>query len=202
MAAPRKDIDRVRLGVDYRANVKSLRTMGKEYGIAASRISQIATEEGWIRDLAVKIKEKVKRKLNTSMLNAQDEQRLVSTEHEVIEANAEMQAQIILGQRTDIVRYRNLAKKMLAELEATTENPEVFEKLREMMEAPDVRGIDKLNEIYNRVIGLSQRIDGLKKLTETLKVLIGLERQVFGINTGDGDSGPSEGKWTVEFTKA
>jgi len=192
MAAPRKDVDRIKLGVDYRANVKSLRTLGKEYGLAASRISQIAVEEGWERDLAQKIKEKAKVKLNKAILNAEDEQRSVSTEKEVVEANAEMQTQIILGQRSLIVRYREMIKKMLLELEETTGQPEEFASLGELMAAPDERGVDKLNEIYRKVISLPQRIDGLKKLAETLKILIALERQAFGVDDGPDNSGKDD----------
>lgn len=186
MAAPRKDVDRIRLGVDYRAGVKSLRAMGEEYGLSASRITQIATEEGWERDLSAKIKEKVKVKLNKAILNktilnAEDEKRLVSTETEVVEANAEMQTNIILTHRSDIVRYRKLAQRMLKEMELASENPEEFERLGEMMRAPDEKGVDKLNDVYRKVISLPQRIDGLKKLAETLKILIALEREAFGI---------------------
>lgn len=182
MAAPKKNIDRVRLGVDYRAGVKSLRTMGKEYGLSASRISQLAAEEGWERDLSIKIREKVKVKLNKSILNSEGEQCLVSTEKEVVDANAEMQLNIILGERALIVRLRELVKLLLKELEETTGNPEEFVKLGELMEKPDTKGIDKLNEIYHRVIAMPQRVDSLKKLAEVLKTLIGLERQAFNID--------------------
>lgn len=77
---------------------------------------------------------------------------------------------------------------MLTELEAESNNPELFAEIAEILAAPDDRGQDRLNEAYRKAISLPQRIDGVKKLAETLKTLIGLERQAFGIaDNAEGD---------------
>ena len=171
---------------EYRAGVKSLRQIAQEFGCTSGRVAQVAKERGWTRNLSAKIKALADAKLSKSILSKELNTQKKAAEKEVVEANAEMQTQIILGQRGNIVRYRTLAIQMLRELEASTEFPEEFEKLAEMMAAPDEKGVDRLNEIYRKVISLPQRVDSLKKLAEVLKILIGLERQAFGIADGEG----------------
>ena len=58
-------------------------------------------------------------------------------------------------------------------------------KLGELMQSPDERGSDKLNELYRRVIALPSRLDGAKKAAETLRILVSLEREAFGMDKGD-----------------
>lgn len=195
MAAPKKDIDRVKLEIDYRAGVKSLRVLAKEYGISASRITQIADEEGWERDLTAKIKAKVSAKLNSSILNGKLNAAKKVTENEVVEANAEMQKGIILGHRTDISRHRSLSVTLLEELEVMTGDRELFTKLRELMDTPDSEGNsqvgDKLMDAFQKAVSHPGRVDSMKKLTDSLRVLIDLERKAFGID-GD-DKGKGDG---------
>lgn len=47
---------------------------------------------------------------------------------------------------------------------------------------PDSNGRDKLNELYNSIISLPERVKSAKALSETLKNLIGLERQAYGLD--------------------
>ena len=42
--------------------------------------------------------------------------------------------------------------------------------------------MDKLNEIYHKVISFGGRTDSMKKLSDTLKTLIDLERRVYKID--------------------
>ncbi|MEO6147532.1 MAG: hypothetical protein ABIT70_10925 [Sulfuriferula sp.] len=192
MAAKRKDIDREGLEIAYRAGVKSLRLLSKEFGLAASRITQIANEEGWERDLAAKIREKAAAKLNASLLNIDTERKQNKpAEKEVIEANAQAIVHIQLAHRRDIQRTRSLAMSLLSELEATTDNAKLFQELGEMLRSEDKQGNDRRNDLYSKVISLSGRVMNMKQLSDTLKTLVGLERQAFGMND-DGGSGTDE----------
>jgi hypothetical protein len=74
---------------------------------------------------------------------------------------------------------------MLNELEMTSDNQELFEKLGDfLIDTTDDAdtGQAKRLEAFNKAISMSSRIDSLKKLAETLKVLIALEREAFGLN--------------------
>ncbi|TPG76325.1 hypothetical protein [Pseudomonas arsenicoxydans] len=100
---------------------------------------------------------------------------------DTIRVCAEAMVQVKLSHRSNITRYRALISSLLLELEQQTGSGELFEKLAELMEKPDDKGVDRLNDMYRKVIALPSRIDSAKKLSETLKILISLEREAFDI---------------------
>lgn len=197
-------IDWLAVEMHYRAGIRTLESIGKEYGISKGRICQVATKEGWTRDLKAKIHARSEAKvarhaaleeLNKQALNDPTKQaRIRLVESEVVDANVDIEVNVRLSQRSDIGRGRTLFVKLLAELERETDNLELFSSLGELLDesGPDATGTwrkDKLNETYQKVISQGGRIDSAKKLTEMLERLIKLERQAFGIDDSDqGDS--------------
>lgn len=187
MARKRKEVDRDALALEYRAGMLSLRALGNKYGLAASRITQIAEEEGWVRDLSAKIQAKTESKLNRSLLNNNLNAEKRISERQEVDGVAQARTEIVVSHRNDIQRNRSLAMRLLEELEQTTDHNDLFRELGELLHAPDEKGNDRRNELYRKVIDMPARIDGVKKLAETLKTLIGLERQAFGLKDGDDD---------------
>lgn len=55
------------------------------------------------------------------------------------------------------------------------------------MSSPDDNGRDRLNELYQAIISMPERVKSMKALSETLKNLIGLERQAYSMDEGDKD---------------
>ena len=55
-----------------------------------------------------------------------------------------------------------------------------------MLLRPNENGIDRLNELYLKVVGIPSRVESIKKISETLKTLITLEREAYGLQTDDG----------------
>jgi hypothetical protein len=181
-------IDWESIEIAYRAGIRSLKNIGAEFGVSDAAIVKRAKRDEWERDLQAKIQAKAEAKVRAAQVRTEVSALTKVSEREVVEANATMQADLILAHRQDVQRYRRLCKSMLAQLEAETDNPELFEQIGELLADPDDKGTDKLNEAYRKAISLPQRIDGVKKLAETLKVLIGLERQAFGIaDNAEGD---------------
>ena len=133
---------------DYRAGVRSVYEIARTFGCAASSIRGHAAKHGWARDLAPRIAEATAQRI------AQDALALANptTERAIIEANAELQANIVRNHRRDISRLRTLSDSLVQELTAATSDP------------------------------LSARIDGTGKLANTLKTLIALERQAFTLD--------------------
>lgn len=179
---------------DYRAGVRSLEMIGQEYGVTKGRISQVAKAKGWSRDLNAKIKAKAEEKVAQSVLNETlnadlNAQRKVA-EDQVVEANAELIAQKLFGQRSDVTRYRGLINKLTDQLELQLDSPDLFERLAELMsEGAEDGAIDKLNEAYRKVISLPSKVDTAKKLAETLRILIELERKVLKLDSDSGSGG-------------
>ena len=176
-----RTIDWERIELDYRAGVKTLRQIAEENDVTHGAINKRAKRDGWERDLSAKIVAKAESLVSKAEVSKQVSIEALVTERAVIEANAQAIADVILSHRKDIQRNRSLAGKMLSELEAQTNDPELFEQLAELMAEPDQSGVDKLNILYRKVLSLPSRIDSAKKLAETMRVMVALEREAFGV---------------------
>jgi hypothetical protein len=193
MAAKRK-IDWESIESDWRIGVKSVLQIAFDYedrtGVSVSHtaINRHFKTLGVPRDLSAKVQAKAQAIVSASMVSANVSTETNPSDAQIINDAASIVAAVQLSHRQDVQRYRRLCKSMLSQLEAETDNPELFEQIGELLADPDDKGTDKLNEAYRKAISLPQRIDGVKKLAETLKVLIGLERQAFGIaDNAEGD---------------
>ena len=174
-------IDWEAVELHYRAGIRSLKDIGAEFGVSDAGIIKRAKRDDWERDLRAKIQAKAEAKVSASLVSAEVSVQTKVAERQLIEANAQAIADVILSHRKDIQRNRSLAGKMLSELEAQTNDPELFEQLAELMAEPDQSGVDKLNILYRKVLSLPSRIDSAKKLAETMRVMVALEREAFGV---------------------
>jgi len=196
---PKKRADWEAVEIDYRAGIMSFEEMAKKHGTTKGRISQVAKEKEWPRDLAAKIKAKADAKLNKLALNnSLNAERKTFRESEVVEAGANLRVNIEVSQRKDIGRSRTLVMSLLTELEESTNNIELFRDLGEMMRRPDSSGSDKLNDLYNKVISLGTRSTVMKSLADSLKTLVTLEREAYGIKT---DEGEDKGATVVQIVR-
>lgn len=193
-------IDWQKIEAEYRAGIRPLRAIAEDHHISEGAIRKRAKRDSWERDLSGKIKARADDLVRREEVRKASTQKLSPvTEKQAVEVNARVQADIILAHRTDIPRKRELVAKLFAEVEAQTDGGDLLEQLTLALQQGDQ---DKLAEVARKVASLPQRIKGAAELVGAYKTLIGLERQVFGITSDDGDPGPTEGKWTVEFTKA
>lgn len=172
-----------RIEADYRAGVLSLREIAlANSGVSHTSIARRAKRDGWTQDLSAKIKAKaddlVTRQAVTESVTAD---RAVS-DRQIVDGNAQAIANIRLSHRSDISRSRRLAMALLEELEIESGNLDLFRELGELLRCPDDRGVDRRNDLYEKVISSAGRIDSMKKLAETLKTLVGLEREAYGLS--------------------
>lgn len=182
MAQPKKAApDWERIEGDYRAGVLSVREIAGTHSITEGAIRKRAKRDDWTRDLSKRIQDKADALVRTSEVRSQVRKESAISDNAIVEANAEVIAGIRLAHRKDIARSRNLAMALLAELEAVTGSMELFEQLGEMLRAPDDKGQDKRNDLYQKAISMSGRVSNMKALSDTLKTLVGLEREAYGI---------------------
>lgn len=165
----------------YRAGVLSIREIAGECGVSHTAINKRAKAHAWERDLKAKIKAKADALVSKAEVSTQVSKEELATERGIIEANAQVIADIRIAHRTDIGRSRRLANKLLDELEGMTDNRDLFDQLGELLLSPDDSGQDKLNDLYQKVISLPARTKTMKELAETLKTLITLERQAYDL---------------------
>ncbi len=172
----------------YRAGLLSVREIASQQGVTHTAINKRAKRDGWERDLKAKIKAKA-----DSLVSKREVSRLVSTEkavseRQLIEASAEVIANVRMEHRGDIRRAREITNSLFDELGAECADVASLRKLGELMIEPDENGRDKLNEIYHSIIGMPERVKSVKALSDALKNLIGLERQAYDIDGPEGDN--------------
>ncbi len=210
----KQKVDYSAMEADWRAGILSPRQIAAKYteatGIAVSHAAVIKhfTKKNVERDLAGKIRAKAQAMVTQAAVTETVTPEKAVTENAIIEANATLQANALLDHRRDIKRHRTLAMKLLDEIEAITDSPDMFEKLGELMIDPIDDGTPagkqraaKLRDMFDRVLSCPGRVDSMKKLSETLKNLIALERQALGLDDVDPEAGKA-GKLTDEQVTA
>lgn len=181
-AVKKPPVDWDQVAIDYRAGILTDRQIGEKHGRSYGSIQQYAKKHGIERNLSSRIKQRTDAKLVKAALVKESSQTVGKfTQEQTIEIAAEAQATIVIKQQGRIGRHLKVSASLIDELESQTIDRELYEKLGELMAAPDENGNDKLNDLYRKVISTSSRIDSHKKAVETEKTLIALERQAFNI---------------------
>ena len=170
----------------WRAGIKTKLQMSEEFGVSRAAMDKHFAKLGIDRDLTEKIRANAEALVTQAQVTREVTAESVATERDIVDANATMQADAVLGQRKDISRSRGVVKKLFAELETQLDCAEDFAKLGDLMASPDDNGTDKLNELYRKVMSLPSRVDSAKKLADALRVLIELERKVLRIKDDSG----------------
>lgn len=181
MAQPDKKAapDWERIEADYRAGLLSVREIAAANGVSHVAIGKRAKRDGWERDLDAKIKAKADALVTKAEVTKEVTSEQAVTERRIVEANAQVIAEVRVSHRRDIARARSLAMKLLDELEIQTDNIDLLEQLETALAGED--GSDGLIRVFQRVTSTSGRIDSAKKLAEAMKVLVGMEREAYGI---------------------
>ena len=179
-----------RIELDYRAGIKTLRQIADEHGITHGAINKRARRDGWERDLSGKINAKADALVSKALVSTPVSTESKIAERQVIEAAATAVADIRLAHRSDIRRARNLTNSLLAELEAQTDPSTLamLHELGEMLRNEDDNGQDRRNDLYTKVISLSERSKTMKTLADSLRVVVDMERTAFSM---DKDQGPA-----------
>ncbi|GAB2712615.1 hypothetical protein [Comamonas sediminis] len=202
---PQAPADWDKIELDYRAGIKSLRQIGAEHGISEGAIRKRAKRDEWTRDLSERIQDKAEQLVRKEAVRKEVRAERAASEREVGDANAQAVADIRLAHRRDISRARRVTNALLDELEqqADPETVQLLETLGELLYAPDDKGRDKLNELYQAVISLPERSKTMKVLAESLVKLVDLERTAFGMDSKElvGVAARAGARIAVEFVK-
>lgn len=174
---------------DFRAGILSYAEMGLLHGISKGRISQVATEKGWTRDLQAKIRAQAESKVNAATVNAELNETRAVSEALTVEIGATVIARVKMAQRGQIQRGIDQAMRLLEELELDTVNLDNLKELGELLRSEDEKGRDHLNDLYHKAISLSGRSTVMKQIAETLKIMLGMQSTAFGITGGEEDPG-------------
>lgn len=200
--SPRPLVDWEAVERDYRPGVLSLAEIGRLHGVTKGRISQVSKRDGWVRDLAARIKVKAEAKLNEAAVNAAlNDPRRKATDEQTVEAVAALKVNVLLGQRGDVAVVRVLQRKLAAELTTVSDNLPALEELGDAMRSEDERGQDKRNDLYRAILALPARIKATRDLSEAQRVTVELEGRLFGIAGGEVPTTPVAQLTDEELTR-
>ena len=202
----RRTIDWEGVELQYRVGIRSLKDIGKEFGVSDAAIIKRAKRDEWSRDLKARIQAKADAKVSAAMVSAEVSAQTKVAERDIVEANAQAVANVRLAHRKDIQRARKVTNALLDELEQQTDSDTVIllSELGELLRNPDDNGQDKRNDLYQRVISLPERSKTMKVLADSLRVMVEMERTAFGMDKVDLSPGTGEGglaRIAVEFVK-
>jgi len=163
----------------FRTGTKSVSVIADEIGVPKEHLFDHFAKEKVSKDLGSAIQS---RTMDMLAANALPQNAVLPvSDEDIISINATLQSSLILRHREDISRARRIVMQIMSELEYQTDNQVVLQDLGTILASPDDKGVDKLKDIYDKIISMPGRVDSIKKLGESLKVLIMLERQAFGI---------------------
>lgn len=182
-ATPEKGApDWERIEVEYRAGILSLRELAALHPATNHvAISRRAKKEGWTRDLSAKIKARADELVTRQAVTPAETAQRAVTEREVVEASAARIAQVRGEHRSDIQRARSLLMTLFGEVEAQTSALSDLLRVADILRDADDNGVDKLNDLFRKVISTPGRVDSAKKLVEAMKIAVTMEREAYGI---------------------
>lgn len=186
MTEEKKPIDWERIEYDYRAGILSVREISEARGVSHTAVNKKAKQLGWERDLKAKIKAKADALVSKAEVSKEVSSKRVATEKETVDSNAKLLADVRMGHRKDISRFRSLANKMLDELEGVTDGQAEIKELIKTLKDGDLEDGEAMSttlELAARVSSLPSRSKVMKEISDTLKTLINLERDAYDIVT-------------------
>lgn len=186
----------------YRTGSQSVREIAAQFGISHAAISKRAKKESWDRDLQARIQAKADALVTKREVTKKVTMEKLVTERQIVEANAEVIANVRMEHRGDIRRARTLTNSLLEELESECSDVAALDQLGELLRREDDKGMDKLNDLYHKIISLPGRVKAMKDLADSLKNLIALERQAYSLDDPDaGKKSPIGDKSDDDLTR-
>lgn len=179
----------------FRAGLLSVREIAAACGVSHTAINKRSKAEGWDRDLNAKIKAKADSLVSKREVSTKVSTETLATERGIVEANAEVIADIRLAHRGDISRSRRLTNKLLDELEALTDEQGTIKELIAQLKDGDHEDGEAMSDMLalaNKMGALPTRTKTMKELAETLKTLVVLERQAYGLDEKEKSSDADE----------
>ena len=171
-----------RVELAYRANVKTVAQIAKEFGLKDSTLRSRAKRNGWSRDLGKRIRLEADSIVNANAVK-REVGRLESIDNATVEENAKLTASIRISHREDIGKARALSMMLLDDLKAQvgTENRKRLEDLFIAALKAEVIDASAL-EAYERVTSISNHMRTLKDLADIMTKFVALERQAYGLD--------------------
>lgn len=167
---------------DYRTGYFTLRELAAKHGVTHTTISRRADRLEWTKDLSTAIRQATNAKVIEATLQQQRTTSHQDATNAVLGA-AELNKQVILGQRSRVTAAVDVSMRMLAELDATTTKAEEIERMFEVLaDGMDQQQLDSARRQLSEFLRLHNRVGSVQKLMEALNKAQAMERQAFSLD--------------------
>lgn len=174
----RKTVDWEPIDKEVRANLLSIRELGRKYNITEAAIRMRMKRNGMVRDLLPEVQRRIKEKLVRSDVRKDN-----ANDAEIVEESADKGVGLIMLHRQDIQNLRNEEQKILSEL---SDNPTKLHICQYQ------------GKVIETVVGIAvtERAAALQALAQVQHKRIALERQAFSLD----DNKIQAGGFTITIT--
>lgn len=167
----------------YRAGIRSLKSIGIEFGVSPQAVQKHFNKVGIKRDLKVLIHAAAQDLVLRAAVSVS------AKEVQIIATGAQVLAAVQIGHRVDIARGRRLVMRLMAELEDVFERPDLYAMVYDALSDPSEPAIDALRDMARLVASLPMRVKIMRDLADAMHKLIGMEREAHGLDTAAGTDG-------------
>lgn len=187
MAEEKKFVDWVAIEKHYRAGLKSLRTIGEEYGVTEAAIRKRAKRDLWTRSLEEKIQARAQEKVRKALVRKPGTQVTPETEKRTIEEYSTVVSTVDLRQREDVQMALDNALGMLRELVALADPKfrSMLEWMAENFDETTPAFKDRANETYRYIIDIAGRVKMAKDLAAVHGVYVPMQRKMYRLDDDD-----------------
>lgn len=197
--ANKQPVDWELIEKDYRAGLKSLRTIAEERGVTEGAVRKRAKRDQWTRDLEKKIQERAKEKVRKAAVRKEGTQLKPETERETVDQYSDVVASVDMIQREDLKLGIDNTRGQMQELAALSD-PSFRDSLVWLGEQYDESGptanggwkVDKANELYRYIISLAGRVKLGKDIAGAYGIYAPFQRKVFGLDAEKKSTGEFE----------
>lgn len=156
----------------YRAGSLSIRAIADKHGVSDTAIRKRATQNGWQRDLTEQVQKATRQKLVRKEVRTDGSREHVRTDEEIVNEAADEAAGVVIEHRTDLARWRRIAKKLgdfLDDVDFTEENHASLSRSLVAGVDAQVKIIKAEREAYNIDTGEKNNVtDSISDLMDSL----------------------------------
>jgi hypothetical protein len=185
-----KRVDWERIRLDYRTGKFTLRELESKHGASYSQISRKAKADAWEKDL----KEVIRQATDATLLRkTAKEAQSVATD--VVQAQAELNAQIIRKHRGDWAEVRDAGMSIIREAMAVGGGAETLERFATILAGGEPDDLDAMRKALDRALSLDKRSAAIQKAAEVIAKATAGERQAHSLDEDDGKGDPADDIW-------
>ena len=162
---------------DYRANVLSIREVGRLHDVSDKAIRNKAKELDWQRDLSARIAEQVR----TDLLRVKSAEQSARTENEIVEMAAATVVEVVRSHRGRIRQGSEVVDMLTRNLKEAIQHRAELEEQIELDTAEDPSPDRKIRLM--KAVSLGTHATIAVNLANATKTWVGLERQAFKLDS-------------------